>query len=143
MKQLLRAGGLATAICCLAAGIQTVAAHHSTSMFDSTKTYTIKGTVRELRWVNPHATITVTGTVEGKEAQEPETWLLEMTSPGNLTRAGGWTRNAVKPGDQVVVQFNPLQNADNKGGSLKKLTLFSSGQVFTSNIREQERPGLE
>ena len=141
MKQLLRAAGLATAICCLAAGIQTVAAHHSTTMFDATKTLTIKGEIVELRWVNPHATVTIAGLVD--ERTQPETWVMEMTSPGNLVRAGGWTRTAVKPGDKVVVNFNPLRNADNKGGSLKKLTLVSTGQVFTSNIREQERPGLE
>ena len=42
----------------------------------------------------------------GGEAQE---WSIEATSPGVLTRSG-WTRNAVKPGDRVSVEFNPLRD---------------------------------
>ena len=31
---------------------------------------------------------------------------VETTSPGVLTRSG-WSRNSVKPGDHVAVEFNP------------------------------------
>ena len=68
---------------------------------------------------------------------------MEMTSPGNLVRAGGWSRNAVKPGDRVVVEFSPLRDESSRGGALKKVTLVDTGQVFTANPRAQERPGLE
>jgi hypothetical protein len=30
-----------------------------------------------------------------------------------------------------------------RGGALKKLTVVATGEVFTANIGEQERPGLE
>jgi len=39
-----------------------------------------------------------------------------MTSPGNLVRAGGWSRNAVKAGDDVTVEFSPLRDATLRGG---------------------------
>jgi len=68
---------------------------------------------------------------------------MEMTSPGNLVRAGGWRRDAVKPGDKVEIVFSPLRDPDKKGGALKQLTVLSTGEVFTANIREQEKPGLE
>jgi hypothetical protein len=110
-------------------------------MFDHSKTVTIKGTVVELRWVNPHVTLTVNGSINDDDA--PADWLMEMTSPGNLVRAGGWRRGAVKPGDKVEVVFSPLRDADRKGGALKKLTVLATGEVFTANIREQEKPGLE
>ena len=29
------------------------------------------------------------------------------------------------------------------GGALKKLTVLETGEVFTANIRDQEKPGLE
>ena len=32
-----------------------VAAHHSTSEFDYTQQVTIKGTVKEVQWTNPHS----------------------------------------------------------------------------------------
>jgi hypothetical protein len=125
----------------LAAGAHSVAAHHSTTMFDHSKTMTITGTVVELRWTNPHVSLLVNGTTGAGE--EPTLWLLEMTSPGNLVRAGGWTRSAVKPGDLVEVEMSPLRDSTKHGGALKKLTVKETGQVFTANIREQERPGLE
>ena len=102
---------------------------------------TITGTVVELRWTNPHVSLLVNGTASADE--EPTLWLLEMTSPGNLVRAGGWTRSAVKPGDLVEVEMSPLRDSTKHGGALKKLTLKETGQIFTANIRAQERPGLE
>ena len=141
MRQLIKFAGALAALCVLAAGISTVAAHHSTTMFDHSKTVTIKGTVVELRWVNPHVTITINGSLS--EGEPPAEWLMEMTSPGNLVRAGGWRRDAVKPGDKVEIVFSPLRDPDKKGGALKKLTVLSTGEVFTANIREQEKPGLE
>jgi hypothetical protein len=141
MKQLLKTAGIISAVCGLLAGISTVAAHHSGSMFDPTKSVTITGTVVELRWVNPHVSLSINGTT--KEGDAPALWVLEMTSPGNLVRAGGWARNSIKPGDRVEVEIAPLRDAEKKGGALKKLTLLETGQVFTSNIRDQEKPGLE
>lgn len=132
------------AICALVGlviGTQFVSAHHSTTMFDHSKTLTIRGTALELRWVNPHVSLLVKGIVDGNK--EEEEWLMEMTSPGNLVRAGGWTRNAVKAGDRVVVDFSPLRDASSRGGALKKVTLADTGQVFTANLRAQEMPGLE
>jgi Family of unknown function (DUF6152) len=123
-------------------GVQFAAAHHSTTMFDHSKTLTIRGTVVELRWVNPHVSLLVKGIVDGGDTEE-EDWLMEMTSPGNLVRAGGWSRNAVKPGDRVVVEFSPLRDESSRGGALKTVTLVDTGRVFTANLRAQERPGLE
>jgi hypothetical protein len=123
-------------------GMQFAAAHHSTTMFDHSKTLTIRGSVVELRWVNPHVSLLVKGIIDGGNTEE-EDWLMEMTSPGNLVRAGGWSRNAVKAGDRVVVEFSPLRDETSRGGALKKVTLLDTGQVFTANLRAQERPGLE
>jgi hypothetical protein len=129
----------AIAAVCLLAGISS--AHHSTTMFDHSKTVTIKGTVVELRWVNPHVTLTVNGSLN--EGDAPADWLMEMTSPGNLVRAGGWSRSSVKAGEKVQVDFSPLRDTSMKGGALKKLTIVDTGQVLTANIRAQEMPGLE
>src|SRR6202166_3687055 len=141
MGHLVKFAGAIAAVCMLAAGISSVAAHHSSTMFDHSKTVTIKGTVVELRWVNPHVTLTINGSISGDDA--PRHWLNEITRTGNLVRAGGWRRDAVKPGDKVEVVFSPLRDADKKGGALKKLTVLATGEVFTANIREQEKPGLE
>jgi hypothetical protein len=140
MKQRLKWAVIIAAVCGVA-GISSVAAHHSTTMFDHSKTLTISGTVVELRWVNPHVSLSVNGTI--KDGEEPTVWVMEMTSPGNLVRAGGWRRDAVKAGEKVEVVFSPLRDAEKRGGALKKLTVAATGEVFTANLREQEKPGLE
>jgi hypothetical protein len=141
MGRVTKSAGVIAAVCGLAIGISSVAAHHSATMFDHAKTLTITGDVVELRWVNPHVSLSINGTL--KEGEEPALWVMEMTSPGNLVRTGGWRRDAVKPGDRVEALFSPLREAERRGGLLKKLTLLATGEVFTSNIRDQERPGLE
>jgi Family of unknown function (DUF6152) len=140
MRQVFKSIGAFAAFAVLAVGISEVAAHHSASMFDFSRTMTMKGSVVELRWVNPHVTLTVNGAV-GEEA--PAEWLMETTSPGNLVRVGGWRRDIVKPGDQVEIVFHPLREADKKSGLMRQLKLLATGEVFAANIRDQEKPGLE
>ena len=129
---------------CLGLGLMTatypVAAHHSTTMFDHAQSLAISGTVKEVQWTNPHVAIFVFGTI--KDGDAPTLWLLELTSPGNLVRAGGWTRTAVKPGDKVTVNFSPLRDG-RKGGALRKITLVDTGKFLTADIRAQERANLE
>ena len=43
MKQLLKSAGALSVVCGLAAGISAVWAHHSTTMFDHSKTLTVDG----------------------------------------------------------------------------------------------------
>jgi hypothetical protein len=141
MRQLMKSIGALAAVAMLAVGISQVSAHHSASMFDFSKTMTLKGTVVELRWVNPHVTLTLNGSLNADEA--PAEWLMETTSPGNLVRVGGWRRDVVKPGDQVEVVFHPLREADKKSGLMRQLTVLATGEVFAANIRDLEKPGLE
>ena len=79
----------------VALGAASVVAHHSTSMFDHSKTMTISGEVLELRWVNPHVSLSVKGTVKELPEDGVAVWVMEMTSPGNLVRAGGWRRSPI------------------------------------------------
>ena len=140
MRQVMKSIGAMAVLAVMAAGVSQVAAHHSAAMFDSSKFQTLKGKVVELRWVNPHVTVTVTGSPSPDEA--PAEWVMETTSPGNLVR-GGWRRDALKPGEEVEVTFNPEREAGKKSGRLREVRVISTGEVFTANIRDQEKPGLE
>ncbi len=120
------------------APLQNTFAHHSTTMFDHAQSVTITGVIKEVQWTNPHVAIFISGAIKD---EEPTVWLMEMTSPGNLTRVSNWTRNSAKVGDKVVVAFSPLRNGK-KGGALKKMTL-ESGRVLTTDIRAQEAANLE
>lgn len=130
----------ASALLGLAAAAYPVAAHHATTMFDHAKVVTINGVVKEVHWTNPHVGIYVDVAAAG--GKDPALWVIEMTSPGNLVRAGGWSRNSVKPGDKVEISMAPLRDGK-KGGALKKVTISDSGKVLTADIRAQERANLE
>lgn len=116
-----------------------VTAHHSFAMFNFADVKKVEATVEEYRWSNPHV-ILVIKTVPAKGA-EAETWSLELTSPGNLTR-GGWTRKSFNFGDKIEVEFNPLRDGKH-GGAFRKATIRATGQVLESNLRAAEKPGLE
>ncbi|HXC60076.1 MAG TPA: DUF6152 family protein [Steroidobacteraceae bacterium] len=103
----------------LSAGVAAVQAHHSFAMFDQSQRMTLKGTVTEFQWTNPHAFIhmEVPGT-DGK----PELWQIELNSPNNLKRQG-WKSSSVKAGDKITLITNPLRDmSDHKGGLFIKLT---------------------
>jgi hypothetical protein len=123
----------------LAAAAYPVAAHHSTTMFDREKTLPLEGTVKELHWTNPHVAIFIENT--NAQGAAAGMWVIELTSPGNLVRSG-WKRTSVKPGDKVTADIHPLRDGT-KGGALRKITLVESGQTYSYNIRDQERPNLE
>src|SRR6516225_5612663 len=105
MTKRLKTMGVLAVAGVVAAGIASVSAHHSTTL-------TIIGEVVELRWVNPHVSLSVNGVVKERAEDGPAVWVMEMTSPGNLVRAGGWRRDAVKPGEKVEVLFSPLRDAE-------------------------------
>ncbi|MDB5809193.1 MAG: hypothetical protein JWN94_1315 [Betaproteobacteria bacterium] len=110
-------------------------AHHSTTMFNHASVVAISGVVKEVHWTNPHVAIFVMGAAKPDET--PAMWVLEMTSPGNLTRSGGWSRTAIKPGDKVDVTMAPLRNGD-KGGALKKITVAERNLTLNADIRDAE-----
>jgi Family of unknown function (DUF6152) len=148
MKSLIKFGSaIAGGAVAIGVAIAPSAAHHSGSMFDPTRTVTLVGVVKEVRWTNPHVTLMVNGQSSeiGKtgENEGDADWLLEMSSPANLVRVSNWTRSSVKIGDHVKVQMAPLRDNSAHGGNLKTLTLLDTGQSFTPNIREREEPGLQ
>jgi len=111
----------------LALAAHPAAAHHSFAMFDANKTLTLKGTVTQFSWTNPHVYLFVD--VDGT------TWGVELTSPGNLAKVG-WTRNVVKPGDKVEVEVNPLRDGKH-GGGFRQMTL-ANGQVLRARLFDLE-----
>src|SRR5258708_20230329 len=91
----------------VAAGIASVSAHHSATMFDHSTTMTINGEVVELRWVNPHVSLSINGIVKERAEAGRAVWVMEITSPGNLVRAGGWRPDPAKPGEPCHIESTP------------------------------------
>ena len=97
-------------------------AHHGTTAYDSAKTLQLKGTVTSFEWVNPH--VSLAWDVK-TETGEVEHWVVELTSPGMLTRSG-WHHDSVKPGDEVTVYFHPTKSGTKLG--IFQRVVFADGR---------------
>jgi hypothetical protein len=76
-------------------------AHHSfAAEFDSNRPLTLKGTVAKIDWLNPHIWLYVDVKDENGKVGR---WQCEGGPPNTLTRQG-WTKNALKEGDQVTIE---------------------------------------
>jgi len=82
-------------------------AHHSYAMFDLRETATVEGTVAKLEWKNPHTFVWIY--VKNPDGSGHTLWGFENGPPGLLER-GGWTRDSLKAGEKVVVQYFPLRD---------------------------------
>jgi hypothetical protein len=81
-------------------------AHHGTAVYDTSKTLTVKGTVSEYVWANPHVYVKVdTKDDSGNTVR----WTLEAQNPITETDLG-WTKNTFKPGDEVDIDVKPAKN---------------------------------
>ena len=94
-------------------------AHHSFSMFDAAKTITVKGTVKELEWTNPHSWLRVT--VVDQATGKPAQWAFEMGPPARQIQRG-WKPDSLRPGDSVTLTMHPLKDGS-RGGQLVNATL--------------------
>ena len=83
--------------------------HHGRLNYDLSSTASVKGVVTEFEWVNPHALIHVDATDENGKVEK---WVAETNSPNILNRQG-WTKNTVKPGDQVTLVGHRVKGGAN------------------------------
>ncbi len=84
-------------------------AHHGTAVYDTTKLSTLKGTVTDYQFINPHSEIYLD--VKGDSGKVAK-WILEAGSGTSMSRKG-WTRNLLKPGDQITAIGNRAKNGSN------------------------------
>lgn len=99
---------ISTALVLAAASVALAApalAHHSRTMFDSSISRVLRGTVTEFDFVNPHAFIIMA--VENEDGTKT-TWQLEGGNAMGLIR-NGWRPESLRPGDLIEVEINPLR----------------------------------
>ena len=84
-------------ILALVSAVAPLSAHHSWPVsYD--RLVTVKGTVIEFVWANPHPMMTIE--VQNNEGRT-EKWLIGGPAI-NRMEANGWTRTTVKPGDVIT-----------------------------------------
>jgi hypothetical protein len=84
----------------------SVMAHHGVAGYDMTKTITLHGTVSKFDWSNPHVVVFVDAKNDSGEMQH---WTIEFAAPVHMARAG-WSKNAMKAGDDITIDTHPSRN---------------------------------
>jgi len=97
-------------------------AHHGTTAYDFSRTLTLRGIVTRFDWVNPHASLEWDAKTENGGVEH---WVVELTSPGMLTRSG-WHHDSLKEGDEVTVYLHPSKNGTKFG--LFQRVVFADGR---------------
>ena len=101
-------------------------AHHGNSAYDMSKTITLKATITKFEYSNPHVQVYFDVT---DDRGNVEHWVAETTNPGMLNRVG-WTRESLRPGDQITLTAKP-----NKVGArvvfLEKVVLANGQELET------------
>ena len=81
-------------------------AHHGNAAYDTAKTVTVKGTVTDYIWTNPHVFVKVDVKDDGGNTVH---WIVEAQNPVSMGQIG-WSKNTFKPGDEVEIDAMPAKN---------------------------------
>jgi hypothetical protein len=86
-------------------------AHHGNAAYDTTKTITVKGTVTDYVWANPHVFVKVDAKDESGNTVH---WVVEAQNPVSMTQIG-WSKNTFKAGDEVEIEAMQAKNGNPVG----------------------------
>ena len=109
-----------------------VFAHHGNASYDYEKTITLKGTVTQWLWANPHCFLKIDGK---NDKGEPTHWIVETSNPQDMARLG-WARNSFKPGDEVTLTIVPSKNERSIGRFVAKDNFLLNGKPFPPADRQ-------
>ena len=90
-------------------------AHHGAAQFDVGKKVTVKGTVVEWFWSNPHCFLRFDAAGDGGQVVH---WAVETQSGPNILPQG-FTKQTFKAGDEVTVTLEPVKNGRPLGRLLR------------------------
>ncbi len=110
--------------CAVLASSAPLLAHHGAATFDTANEVTLKGTVTEWTWFNPHCFLKF----DVKAADGTVTaWAVETGNPTDISKKG-WARNSFKPGDVVTVTLQPVKTGAPVGRIMS--VVLANGQIL-------------
>jgi Family of unknown function (DUF6152) len=104
-------------------------AHHGNAVYDDTRAITLKGTVTQWVWANPHCILHLDVT---DDSGQVVSWIVETENPTSMFNIG-WTKTSFKPGDQVTVTALAVKNGKPIGRIVD--AVLPSGQKLIGKAR--------
>jgi len=101
-----------------------MSAHHGNAGYDFTATVTVKGTVTDWIWSNPHCFLKFDAKDEKGDVAH---WIVEASNPPDMLHAG-WSASTFKAGDEVTVDVMPTKNGKHVGRIRR--VILSDGKVL-------------
>ena len=124
----LRICNAAIALGCLLAAESAWAHHSSAVFFDSTKQFTLTGTLSKVQWWNPHIQFSVEA--KGDKGQA-ESWLIQ-SEPPNIMKSHNISKAIFEKaiGQTITVEVHPARDGS-RNGEMGKIT-FQDGTMCCS-----------
>ena len=111
-------------------------AHHSfAAEYDVKKPVTLKGTVTNVEWTNPHARFYLD---VKDDSGKVTNWNFELASPNVLVRQG-WSRHSLKVGDSVTVEGSQAKDGSQMANA-RTVTLADGKKVFAFSASDAPPP---
>jgi len=119
----------------LAAALPLLAHHSFAAEYDGNAKLTLKGTIAKIDWMNPHIWIYIDAK---DEAGKVTRWQCEGGPPNSLTR-NGWTKDAVKSGDEVTIEGFRAKDGTNTCNS--RSLKMPDGRTVFAGTADDGAPG--
>jgi Family of unknown function (DUF6152) len=114
-------------------------AHHGGAAYDADKRVTVKGTVTDWLWSNPHCILQLDATDDRGQVVH---WVTETENPSSMIRSG-WTKDSFKVGDEISILLVPPKTGG-RVGRIVEVTLPGGhkllGRGFTATPVKPDEP---
>jgi hypothetical protein len=104
-------------------------AHHGAAAYDTDKKVTVKGTVTDWLWSNPHCILQLDATDDSSQVVH---WVTETENPSSMIRSG-WTKDSLKVGDEISVTLTPSKTGG-RTGRIVEVTLADGHKLLGRGI---------
>ncbi len=103
-------------------------AHHGNAAYDTEKKITVKGTVTQWIWANPHCILQFDATDESGQTVH---WRTETENPTTMSHSG-WSKTSFKTGDEVSVTAIVVKNGKTIGRIVE--VVLPNGQKLQGRV---------
>ena len=126
--------GFLTLWMCASVLSHPLSAHHGNAAYDTENKITLKGTVTQWFWANPHCVLQFDVTDDHGQVVH---WGAETENPTTMTHSG-WTKTSFKPGDEVTVTMITVKNGKPIGRIVE--VQLPNGQKLAGRVIPQLPP---